>query len=259
MMILDVSQLYLYFTSLYDSKVRRMSVSGGSSSDFAGTGSACGTIATGDGGPATSACIPNAYGIATNTAGVIYVTSAYAISQLRAISTGGIITTVGGTASATSAPYGDGGAFTSAYFNYVTSISVDSVGNLYVSDYSHYKVRKVNTNNIVSTFVGTGEGNNAYNSNYALTSTNIKSPGLLLFGTDGYTPTYLSSRGGSVYRISSNIAERFAGNDVWSTSSSGDGVAATSATLKETVGMHLTTTGRLYIGDANGLRMISPA
>lgn len=50
------------------------------------------------------------------------------------------------------------GSISVATFNYPSSIVEDSQGNLFVCDQSNHKIRKIDTNGIVSTFAGTGVG-----------------------------------------------------------------------------------------------------
>ena len=63
-----------------------------------------------------------------------------------------IITTVAGGGST----LGDGGPATDAQLDLPTWICLDKVGNLYISDHDHYRVRKVNTSGIITTIAGTG-------------------------------------------------------------------------------------------------------
>ncbi len=65
-----------------------------------------------------------------------------------------VIVTVAGTG--TPGVIVDGTPATNAGFNHLGPIALDSVGNLYISDYANYCIRKVNTLGILSTFAGTG-------------------------------------------------------------------------------------------------------
>ncbi len=61
-----------------------------------------------------------------------------------------------GTASSTeTATNGDGGAASSATLWYPLQISGDSNGNMYITDYGNYKIRKYNLNSkVVTLFAG---------------------------------------------------------------------------------------------------------
>jgi trimeric autotransporter adhesin len=51
---------------------------------------------------------------------------------------------------------GDGGAATSSSLNYPDAVTVDPAGNIYISDENNYRIRKVDTNGIITTIAGTG-------------------------------------------------------------------------------------------------------
>ena len=68
---------------------------------------------------------------------------------------GGVASTVAGTG--TSSYSGDGGAATSATFQYPTGLYVDASSNVYICDNSNQRVRFVNASNgQISTLAGTG-------------------------------------------------------------------------------------------------------
>ena len=66
----------------------------------------------------------------------------------------GIISTVAG--NGTAGYSGDGGAATSAEINLTNGLAVDSIGNLYISDTSNNRIRKVTTSGTISTVAGNG-------------------------------------------------------------------------------------------------------
>lgn len=51
---------------------------------------------------------------------------------------------------------GDGGPARSASFSYVTAMTLDAAGNLYLADAGNHRVRKIDDNGVVTTFAGTG-------------------------------------------------------------------------------------------------------
>jgi len=123
-------------------------LSGGIVSSVAGNG----TIGfSGDGGPATSAQLFAAYGIAVDSAGSVYIADA-GNNRIRKVSNG-IITTVAG--NGTAGYSGDNGPATSGALNGPQSIAVDTAGNLYIADTNNYSIRKV-SNGVIATIAGTG-------------------------------------------------------------------------------------------------------
>ncbi len=55
---------------------------------------------------------------------------------------------------------GDGGPATDAKFYFPQGLAVDDEGNLYIRDTYNYRIRKVNTNGVITTFAGTGAAEN---------------------------------------------------------------------------------------------------
>src|SRR5262249_14275241 len=51
---------------------------------------------------------------------------------------------------------GDGGAALMAQIGAIQGIAVDRLGNLYLADTDHHRVRKVNTAGVITTLAGTG-------------------------------------------------------------------------------------------------------
>ncbi len=65
-----------------------------------------------------------------------------------------IITTVAGNGAASYA--GDGGAATNASLSYPRGVALDAAGNLYIADNANNRIRKVDTNGIITTVAGNG-------------------------------------------------------------------------------------------------------
>src|SRR6185436_404465 len=56
---------------------------------------------------------------------------------------------------------GDGGAATSARFSTPSGVAVDASGNLYIADLYNDRIRKVDTNGVITTFAGKIGGSSA--------------------------------------------------------------------------------------------------
>ncbi|MBW2539782.1 MAG: hypothetical protein JRE27_09275, partial [Deltaproteobacteria bacterium] len=107
----------------------------------------------GDGGPATQAQLGWPLGIALDAVGNLYIADSDN-DCIRKVDTAGIITTVAGIGQ-DSGCSGDGGPATQARIAYPAAISVDTAGNLYISDGCD-RIRKVDTSGIIATVAGIG-------------------------------------------------------------------------------------------------------
>ena len=133
----------LYISDTGNARVRK--VTGGTITTVAGNGTAG---FSGDGGPSTSASLNFPQGIAVDSAENLYIGDAVNY-RIRKVSDG-IITTVAGNGHAGFS--GDGGPATNASLNtYIfaagtASVTVDSTGNLYISDMGNDRIREVQAN-----------------------------------------------------------------------------------------------------------------
>ena len=152
----------LFVTDYANNRIRKVSLTGtittvvGSGSCTLGTpGNAFGF--GGDGGPATAAQIACPSGVAVDPSGNLYVSDSRN-NRIRRVSTAGIITTVAGSGPANSGGSfsGDGGPATAAMLWGPTSVAIDALGNLYISDTGNNRVRKVSPSGIITTVAGSG-------------------------------------------------------------------------------------------------------
>ena len=119
-------------------------------SNFAGFGSISGY--GGDNGPATAALFFDIWAISGDVSGNIYI-SDEGNYRVRKVDPMGIVTTVGG--NGTLGYSGDGGPATNAAL-VPQSITNSLDGSIYISDYVHGVIRKINPAGIISTYAGTG-------------------------------------------------------------------------------------------------------
>jgi sugar lactone lactonase YvrE len=112
----------------------------------------------GDGGPAIAAQLYGPAGMAVDGAGNLFITEYGELSstdegnRVRKVTPDGIITTVAGTGEAGFS--GDGGQATAAQLTKPFHVAVDAAGNLIISDWDNYRVRKVGTDGIIVTIAG---------------------------------------------------------------------------------------------------------
>ncbi|MCP4346313.1 MAG: hypothetical protein GY795_12400 [Desulfobacterales bacterium] len=115
---------------------------------------------SGDGGPAEDAKIGNVVDMALDSSGNLYFAdsysgpgSGYSNHCIRKVDTNGIITTVAGIGGS-SGRSGDGGPAVQAKLYYPQDVAVDAFGNLYIADTHNDRIRKVDTNGIITTVAG---------------------------------------------------------------------------------------------------------
>jgi cysteine-rich repeat protein len=142
----------LFIADSSNHRIRRVDVATGVITTVAGTGVAG---FSGDGGPATSAQLAGAEGVAVDGAGncVIADSGNHRIRRVDAAT--GVITTVAGTGVAGFS--GDGGPATSAQLNLPSGVAVDGLGNLWIADWFNHRIRRVAAaSGVITTVAGTG-------------------------------------------------------------------------------------------------------
>ncbi len=197
---------------------------------------------SGDGGPATAAGMYPS-GLAVDLNGNVYITDN---QRIRKIDTNGIITTIAGTG--VYGFSGDGGPATLATFKSPTGITVDAIGNIYISDTRNQRVRKINTDGIISTIATTPS---KYNKSYPTMITSDQK-GNIYFTVYGSTvlgiPVYCE-----IYKIDINGVNTLVAGDYVS-GFSGDGGPAKSALLQNPNGIAVDKFGNIYFADTGNLR-----
>lgn len=135
----------IFVADTANATIRRIGTDGAVTT-FAGTASVRGSA---DGaGTAATFSMPN--GIALDAAGNLYVADSMN-DTIRKITATGTVTTFAGTAGALGSTNGNGAA---ARFNLPTGLTIDSTGNLYVSDTTNNLIRKITATGDVTTFAG---------------------------------------------------------------------------------------------------------
>ncbi len=111
-------------------------------------------IGNGDGYNAVSVSIrggTKTFPVASDKKGNVYFTNG---SSIRKISPAGILSTIAGIEFKNGFS-GDGGPAAAALLGYITDMTTDTAGNLYINDVDSSCIRKINTNGIISTIAGT--------------------------------------------------------------------------------------------------------
>jgi len=143
----------LYIADSGNQDVRRVNLSSGVITTYAGNGTAA---FGGDGGPAARASLMFPLGVAADNAGNLYIADA-GNNVIRKVNTLGIITTVAGIGGQAGFS-GDGGTAAGALLNIPSGIGVDGAGNLFIGDSGNNRVRRVDaTTGTIMTIAGTGD------------------------------------------------------------------------------------------------------
>ena len=243
----------LYIGNVYTNCVRKIDLSTGIITTFAGTGV---SGYSGNGGPATAATLTTPYGVSVDTAGNVYICDE-GNDAVRKVNTSGIITTVAGTG------YfgygGDGGPATAATISDLNGVAPDRLGNLYIADQANYCVRKVNSSGIITNVAGiplsSGYGGDGGPATAALFQS---IPGVDV-DTAGniYVDDLYNHR---LRKINpAGVITTIAGTGV--SGYSGDGGPATAAKIYGTVQTYMDRWGNIFFGDTynNVIREITTA
>jgi sugar lactone lactonase YvrE len=254
---------------------------------------------SGDGGPATAALLGYPTGLATDTQGNVFISDGKA-GRIRKITPSGVITTfvsflsypralaldsannlyvvdysrfwvvkytpdgrstvVAG--NGISGFSGDGGPATSASLGSTDGIAVDSSGNLFLSDITNHRVRKVTPAGTITTIAGTGANGFTGDGGPATLAQLGQPMGLAVDPTGNlYLADYWDH---AIRKVSTNgTITTLAGGPSGGTSIfggtfggfGGDGGPASAALLRGPNAVAYDSTGRLYISDAGNYRV----
>jgi RHS repeat-associated protein len=207
----------------------------------------------GDGGLATEANIYGPYGLTLDSAGSLYFADGFN-RRIRKVDSNGIITTIAGNGQ--SGYSGDGGLATQAKLNYPYGIALDGNGNLYIADSYNNRIRKVDTNGIVTTVAGTGmtiDNGDGRPANQA----NLYRPYGVAIDKDNnlYIAETYNNR---IRKVdTSGIITTVAGNGI--AGYSGDGGSAVAARIDHPYGVAVDSIGNLFIADTynDRIRMVN--
>ena len=144
----------IYITDQGNNRIRKINESG-IITTYAGNGEE-GYL--GDGAMATDAKLGLPTGIAIDANGNVFFSDVLN-SCVRKINPSGIISTIAGNDSI--GYNGDGIAATDAQLALPWGVAVDNKGNIFIADQNNFRVRKVNSNGIISTITGNGISSNA--------------------------------------------------------------------------------------------------
>ena len=240
----------LIFSDYVNNRVRKVDTNG-IITTIVGNG---GSGFSGDGGPATNANLKLPAGIALDRYGNLLIAD-QGNYRVRMVSTNGLITTVAGNGN--QGYSGDGGPATNSGLNLPCGLATDDAGNLFIADQVDNRIRKVDTNGIITTIAGNGinafAGDGGPASNASLNEPAgvlLTAAGKLFIADTHNNRIRMVDTNGVITTIAGNGTGAFAG----------DGGPATNASLYEPVGVILDEFGDLLVADDpnNRVRMINP-
>ncbi|MGA3181254.1 MAG: immunoglobulin domain-containing protein [Verrucomicrobiota bacterium] len=193
----------------------------------------------GDGGPATNASLYEPVGVALDASGNLYIADKFS-DRIRKVDTNGIITSVG----------------TSNAVAYASGLALDAVGNAYFTAAWLNMVFKMTTNGNFTAVAGSGLIGFSGDGGAAIGAQLFYPSGVALDASANlyFADTYNNR----IRKIGANgIINTVAGNGA--AAYSGDGSAATNASLNKPDGVAIDAAGDLYIADQlnNCIRKVS--
>ena len=247
----------LYIADQLNDRIRKVT-SDGNINSIAGDGT---NGYFGDTKAASSAEVYFPCGMAFDRAGNLYIADTNN-NVIRKIGTNGIISTVAG--DGTASYLGDNGPATVAELNAPQGVAVDSAGNIYIADTGNQRIRKVTTDGNINTVAGNGVAGYSGDGG-AATGATFNSPQSIKVDAAGNM--YIADTvNNAIRKVAANgIITTIAGNGTDCIISgaicfSGDGNAATSASLFHPKDIVLDAAGNLYIADAANqrIRVVAP-
>ena len=204
---------------------------------------------SGDGDLAVNTSLFNPQGVFVDRWGDLFIADTWN-NRIRKVDTSGRISTIAGNGDLGFS--GDGGPATSASLNGPTSVFVDGEGNIYFTDFSNVRVRKVDTAGIITTVAGNGDLGFSGDGGPA-TSASLHQINDL--AVDGAGNIYIMDTvNGRIRKVdAAGIITTVAGNG--DLGFSGDGGPATSASLRDARSVWVDESGNLYIADGGNHRI----
>jgi len=203
---------------------------------------------SGDGGSAIAAQLRFPSGLAMDAQHRLYIADSLN-NRIRRLENG-IITTFAGSGSYGFS--GDGGSAINAQFRNPTAISISNDGAIFIADSSNHRIRKIDTNGLISTVVGTQAFGFA-GDNGAATAAQLNFPQSV--AVDRLGNVFIADTNNHrIRRVdTSGRITTFAG--IGSAGFSGDGDFAALSQLNQPTSIRINAVGELFIADSGNQRI----
>ena len=195
----------------------------------------------GDGGQAFLAQINSPHGLCVDGCGNIYIGD-YGNQRVRKVDAVGIISTYAG--NGTTGYSGDSGLAINAQLNLPCGLIVDTIGNVYVPEEYNFRIRKIDTSGIITTYAGNGASGFSGDGGLAVNA-QFNEPSYVCI--DRYGNLYVADFHNSRIRkiTASGYITTYAGGG----SSSASGILATNASFNDVWGVYVDAYNNIYIPD----------
>ena len=239
----------MYIADYANSRIRKINASNGVISTIAGTGV---NGYNGDGIDAINAQLNAPMGVAVDASGNIYIADDgnYRVRKIT-VATGKISTVAGTGVQGFS---GDGMPATSAKLGDPWHITFDADDNMYITDYSNNRIRKVDASNgIITTVAGNGI-RDYYGDDRPATAAALNLP--VATAIDSYGNIYIADfNNNSIRKVtaSTGIISTIAGDGDYGYNT--DGIKAVYATLAYPGGVAVDDSGNVYLTDSDNSRI----
>ena len=239
----------VYINDLTNRRVRKVAAGTGIITTVAGSGSA---VPSGDSGLATAAGMELPIRCAVDGNGNLYIVDQGAAANVvYKVDLNGMISRIAGVYGGTGFS-GDNGPATQATMFNLTAISIDSSGNLYLTDQGDQRIRKVDTNGMITTVAGNGHATFG-GDGLAATSASLNYPGETVIDSAGNL--FIVDIVNEVVReVTGGIISTVAGMP-GASGSGGDGGPPLQAQFNQPFAITLDPAGNLYVAEITGNRV----
>ena len=234
----------IYTRALTQPEIAALSSIGGGSGEsyivttFAGTQGSAGSAD----GAGSAARFNGPVSTAVDGSGNVYVAE-YGNHTIRKISSGGVVTTLAGTAGS---PGSDEGTGSAARFNNPVGVAVDGNGNVFVADSGNHTIRKITAGGVVTTLAGTA--GNAGGANGTGSAAQFNNPHGLAVDVSG-TVFVADTSNRTIRKVTSGgVVTTLAGSAGISGGADGTGDAAR---FSYPLGVAVDADGNLFVSDDN--------